>query len=153
DVCDFWETTLSAVEVETPSRALDLMANGWLLYQTLACRLWARSAFYQSGGAFGFRDQLQGAAALVYARPALTPAPIALQATHPLVEGDVHHWWHPPRARGTRTRFSDDLVWLPYVTAFYVRTTGDSSVLDEQAPFLRARVLEPGEDEAYLLPE
>ncbi len=153
DVREFWRELVSTVQVETPAPAIDIMVNGWLPYQALSCRLWGRSAFYQSGGAFGFRDQLQDSAGMIYLRPDLTRAQILLHAAHQFTEGDVLHWWHPPLGSGTRTRFSDDLVWLPLITAFYVHTTGDWSVLDEIAPFLHARALAPGEDEAYLLPE
>ena len=148
----FWSQGVSGVRISTPSPMLDLMVNGWLPYQVLACRLWARSAFYQSGGAFGFRDQLQDAASLVYLWPEITRAQIVLHAEHQFVEGDVLHWWHPPMSCGIRTRFADDLLWLPYVTAYYVRTMGDSSLLDEPARYLTARGLRVGEDEAFLEP-
>ena len=152
EVRAFWGETLFAVQVRTPSAAIDRLLNGWLLYQVLACRLWARSAFYQSGGAVGFRDQLQDSAAFVLTRPEITKAQILLHAAHQFQEGDVLHWWHPPLGRGIRTRFADDLNWLPWITATYVRATGDWSILDEQARFVTARALEPGEDEAYLVP-
>ena len=149
-----WRSLVSTISVETPAPAVDLMLNGWLLYQLLSCRMWARSAFYQSGGAYGYRDQLQDAAALVHHRPELTRAQILLHARHQFVEGDVLHWWHPePIERGLRTRFSDDLLWLPYVASRYVKVTGDHSVLAETVPFVTARSLQPGEDEAYLAPE
>lgn len=145
-----WSQLLDRLQVKTPSAALDLMVNGWLPYQNIACRLWARSAFYQSGGAFGFRDQIQDAAALIYLRPELTRAQILLHAAHQFVEGDVLHWWHPPDNRGLRTRFADDLLWLPFVAAHYVKVTGDRSLLDEPVPFVHARSLEPGEGEVLL---
>lgn len=150
----FWRRTLSAVQIETPLPALDLMLNGWLAYQNLACRIWGRTAFYQSGGAYGYRDQLQDSAALIYLRPDLTRAQVLLHASHQFLEGDVLHWWHPaPMEMGLRTRFADDLLWLPYVTAYYIRAAGDWRLLDERAVYLTARSLELGEDEAYLKPE
>ncbi|MCP5158037.1 MAG: glycosyl transferase [Gammaproteobacteria bacterium] len=148
-----WRDRLAAVRIQTPAPALDLMVNGWAAYQTLSCRLWGRSAFYQSGGALGFRDQLQDAAALIYHNPTLTRRQLLLHAAQQFSEGDVLHWWHPPAGYGIRTRFSDDRLWLPYLAAFYGRATGDWSVFSEPVRFLRARALEPGEDEAFLTPE
>jgi cyclic beta-1,2-glucan synthetase len=147
-----WLDLLSAVSVDTPSPALNLMVNGWLPYQNISCRLWGRSAYYQSGGAFGFRDQLQDSAALVYHAPAMTREQIVRHASAQFVEGDVLHWWHPPATRGIRTRFADDLLWLPLVAAEYVATTGDHALWDESAPFLRGLPLEPGEAERFQTP-
>lgn len=152
DVQEYWQRLVSAVQVETPSPAIDLMVNGWLTYQNLSCRMMGRTAFYQSGGAFGFRDQLQDAAALIHHDATITRRQILLHAAHQFVEGDVLHWWHPPLGKGIRTRFSDDLLWLPFVTAYYAETTGDWGVLDEVARYVTAPQLEDGEDEVFVVP-
>ncbi len=153
EVRGFWKGFLGGVQIDSPSPALDLMVNGWLPYQTLSCRLWARSAFYQSGGAFGFRDQLQDSLSFVYQQPEIARGQILAHAAEQFVEGDVLHWWHPPAGKGIRTRFADDLLWLPLTAGSYIRTTGDWAILDSVIPFRSARALEPGEDESFLFPE
>ncbi|MES2103674.1 MAG: glucoamylase family protein [Pseudomonadota bacterium] len=147
-----WKHVLGAVQVKTPDMALNVLANGWLIYQTIACRMWARSGFYQSGGAYGFRDQLQDTMALVHAEPLLMRDHLLLCAAHQFVDGDVQHWWHPPSDRGVRTHCSDDYLWLPLATHRYIMSTGDTSVLQEKAHFLDGRQVNADEDSYYDLP-
>lgn len=148
-VAQYWEHNLGQVQIKTPDRAMDLMMNGWLLYQTLACRLWARTAFYQAGGAYGFRDQLQDSLAFLHAEPSITKKQILINAAHQYQEGDVQHWWHEETHKGIRTKFSDDLLWLPYTVSRYIEQTGDYEILKEEVPFLYSEVLKEEELERY----
>ena len=148
----FWNSLNESVQMTTPSAELDLLMNKWVLYQTLSCRIWARTALYQSGGAYGFRDQLQDSLALLYSLPEIARSQIIRSASQQFVEGDVQHWWHPPLNKGVRTRFSDDLLWLPYVVIKYIERTQDWSLLDENTTFIEAPLLKEGQEDLYISP-
>ncbi|MEX2415890.1 MAG: glucoamylase family protein, partial [Paenibacillaceae bacterium] len=148
-VVEYWDEALDQISVVTPCKEMDILLNGWLLYQSLACRMWARTAFYQAGGAYGFRDQLQDSLALLHTRSDLTKRQIELHASHQYVEGDVQHWWHDETERGIRTLFTDDLLWLPYTVTRYVDHTGDIDILETIEPYLHSEPLREGEHERY----
>lgn len=148
-VKQYWENILGTIKVKTPDKSFDYLVNGWLLYQTITCRFYSRSAFYQSGGAFGFRDQLQDVMSFIFSNPKKVREHLIYSASKQYIEGDVQHWWHPYVESGIRTRFSDDLLWLPYVTAYYIKNTGDYSILEEKSSYLEAEPLKEGENERY----
>lgn len=149
----YWDEILGAIKVKTNDRAIDIMVNGWLLYQTISCRINARAAFYQCGGAYGYRDQLQDALSLLYADPGALKKQILIASSRQFEEGDVQHWWHPPMGIGVRTRISDDLLWLPFTTAAYIRGTGDYDILKESVPYIKGPLLEENQHEAMFTPE
>ncbi|MCB5190378.1 protein ndvB [Methylobacillus arboreus] len=151
-VSDYWQGLLGSIQVKTPDRAMDIMLNGWLLYQTMACRIRARSAFYQASGAYGFRDQLQDCMALVFASPETSRTHLLRAAGRQFAKGDMQHWWQPQSGQGVRTRISDDCVWLAYAAAHYVTCAGDTAVLDENVPFLEGPALHEGEHDSFFQP-
>ena len=153
EVKEEWNKILGKIQVDTPDIAMNIMLNRWLLYQTTVCRMWARGAFYQSGGAYGFRDQLQDSLALIWARPEITRAQIQRASSRQFIEGDVQHWWHFPTGKGVRTHYSDDLLWLPFVVSHYIAITKDLSILDECISFLEGPLLLPDQEDAYFTPE
>jgi cyclic beta-1,2-glucan synthetase len=152
EVVRYWDDLLGAIQVKSPDRSMDIMLNRWMLYQTLVCRVWARSAFYQASGAYGFRDQLQDGMTLVLAKPAIAREHLLRAAGRQFVEGDVQHWWLPPAGQGVRTRVSDDRIWLAYAAARYIEVSSDLEVLDESIPFLEGQALGPDEHDAYFQP-